>query len=109
MKRLVILIILVAFFSKLFALDSTRTIAESDFSTIQYGCENDNLISYYYQQLLDIKDEEEIIYDELGKGETFGTNTYMKRAFLGVLMFNNLTDARYLYYLTHMEYNKYFG
>jgi len=86
MKRLVIIIISVIFINNLFALDSTRTIFESDFSTIQYGCENDDFISHYYQQLLEAKDGEEIIIcDELGKGETYGTAAYAKYAFLGVI------------------------
>ena len=85
MKRLVIIIISVIFINNLFALDSTRTIFESDFSTIQYGCENDDFISHYYQQLLEAKDGEIIVYDEMGKGETFGTASYAIDAVLGAI------------------------
>ncbi len=84
MKRILCFLIIVITIT-LFALDESKTIEFSDFTTIKYGCENDDLINHYYYQIFNSREDSEIIFDERGRAETFQTNDYIKKALVGAI------------------------
>ena len=95
MKKIIITFVIILITTNLFAeLSRTKTIGEDTLLVIRNACREpvqggDDLINHYYMGYKgNSKDDEETgeeIYDERGRGETFKTTTYMKKAFLGVI------------------------
>ena len=95
MRYLLVTAIIIFIASNVFGeLPETKTINQQTLTEIRNACKEpsqggDDLINHYYMEYKgNSKDEEEYgeeMYDEQGRGQAFGTTTYMKKAFLGVI------------------------